>query len=760
MKLGRLPLMILLATAVTVPLAAVQTAFWQLGTFDDLLQGTLQGVTLSQEGELKLAPEPLTVFNPEEAVALSIASDNKHNVYIGTGHQGKVFRVDQNLKGTLLFKASEPEIFALAVGPDGDVYAGSSPEGKIYRITQDGSSSVFADPKGKYIWALAFDHEGRLYAGTGDHGLILRFDSSGKSEVFFDSKQTHIMCLAFDAEDNLIAGSASNGLVYRISPKGKAFVLYQSDLPEIHDLAIDSQGRIDVAALGSASGVGIPQFFARPNLGAPQAAVATVTVEASTAAGETQGSKSQVPARPNPQSPSFNHPAAPAPVYTAPQLPQGKGSLVQILPDNSIQALWSSNKESIFGLAVHRGDILFSTDAGGKIFDLNPSEDAQDLNLVTETHEALATRLLYRGSDLYIATSNIASLIRLGSNPGQEGMYQSPVKDARYVSRWGVIAWRGDAPEGTSLEFFSRSGNSERPDETWSDWDGPYKNAEGSPIKSPAARYIQWKAVFHGSGNQTPSLGDVTVSYLNQNLAPEIHSLTVTPGGERAGLTATPMAPGMPNNGTITITSGTTMNFGAPPSDAGTPLKMPVTLAWQADDPNGDSLLYSIYIKAADEQEWHLVKDRWRLTSYTFDPDTFPDGEYIVKLVASDEESNPPGLAKKAELESAPFWINNTPPSVRVASQSVDSPGAVIHFEVEDAISPLRSAQFSTDEKIWNDIVSDDGVVDSRFETFTLRIGNLEPGEHVIMLRAFDTAGNVGIGKAIVRVPEGSGPRK
>lgn len=758
MKPGRIPLILLVGAVVAVPLAGVQTAFWQTGTFDELLRGTLRGVTLSEGGELQLAPEPLSVFNPEEAMALSIASDSHHNVYIGTGNQGKVFRVDQNLKGSLLFKAPEPEIFALAVGPDGDLYAGSSPEGKIYRLTQDGKSSVFADPKVKYIWALAFDREGRLYAGTGDHGLILRYDSSGKSEVFFDSKQTHIMCLAFDEAGNLLAGSATNGLLYRINPQGKAFVIYKANLPEIHDVALDSQGRIDVAALGSATGIGIPQIFMQPNLGAPTATVTSVTVQASTGAEEPQASKSQAPAHPGTPAPSFNHPTTMPAGFGIQQLPKGKGSLVQILPDNSIETLWSSNEESIFGLAVHHDDILFSTDSGGKIFDLSPSQNSQDLKLLTETHESMATRLLYRDSDLYIATSNIAKLIRLGSTPGREGTYESPVKDTKFVSHWGVIAWRGETPEGTSLEFFSRSGNSERPDETWSDWDGPYKDANGSPIKSPNARYIQWKAVFQGSGETTPTLGDVTVSYLNQNLAPEIHSLTVSPGGERSGPTAMPMPSGIPSSGTITITSGTTMNFGS--SYGGASSKTPVTLTWQADDPNGDTLVYSLYVKSEDEQEWHLVKDRLQVPTYTLEPDTLADGQYVAKLVASDEDSNPPALARKAELESAPFWIDNTPPEVRVVSQTITSAGAVVHFAVETQISPLRSAQASTDGKNWNDVLSDDGVIDSRAETFTVRTGKLGPGEHIITLRAFDTAGNAGIGKAVVRVPEGGAPGK
>ena len=73
-------------------------------------------------------------------------------------------------------------------------------------------------------------------------------------------------------------------------------------------------------------------------------------------------------------------------------------------------------------------------------------------------------------------------------------------------------------------------------------------------------------------------------------------------------------------------------------------------------------------------------------------------------------------------------------------------------FEVEDSTSPLRSAETSLDGKEWQNILSDDGIVDSRKETFTVRLSKLDAGEHVVSLRAFDTAGNLGVGKAVLRI--------
>ncbi len=95
---------------------------------------------------------------------------------------------------------------------------------------------------------------------------------------------------------------------------------------------------------------------------------------------------------------------------------------------------------------------------------------------------------------------------------------------------------------------------------------------------------------------------------------------------------------------------------------------------------------------------------------------------------------------------------------VTVTRQTPSPEGAEVQFQAEDSISPLQSAETSTDGKEWHDVVSDDGVVDSRLERFTVRVRGLTPGEHIIMLRAYDVVGNVGLGKAVVHVA-GNGSR-
>ncbi|MGH9375648.1 MAG: hypothetical protein ACRD1J_05725 [Terriglobia bacterium] len=742
-------------------LLATQTSFWRMGSFENFLKGNLQAVSVSMNGQLTLALQTQDIFNPDETVALSMAADHHGNLYVGTGHQGKIFEVDRQRRGHLLFQAAEPEILALAVGPDGDLYAGSSPEGKIYRITPQGASSIFYNPKARYIWALAFDAQGRLYVGTGDHGQIFRVDRNGEGKMFFASNQTHIMCLAFDRDGNVLAGSDPGGLVYRITPQGKAFVLYQANLPEIHALATDAEGRIYAAALGNAVPSAVPGYFSTPQMpslvSAPAQSV-TVVASAGDAARDPGMTQKQRKAPPQQPAPSANPNVSAGIGSPFKSFALGRGELIEISPDYTAQTLWTSNKEGIFGLSTRGQDVIFSTDADGRIYDLHTSPDGPRLTLLSETRESLPTRILTEGQNLFVATSNVAKLIQIGTTIGTEGAYESPVKDARFISRWGHLFWRAAAPPGCSLEFYVRSGNSARPDNTWSDWSGPYRNPEGSAISSIPARYVQWKAVFHGSDGKSPELREVTLSYLNQNLPPEIRSFSISQGDQKTTLTGTPIVSASPGvsfapAGTVAVSQFESPVYDSPPPEqTAPPAKPPIVFSWQANDPNGDHLSYGLYLKSTDEQQWHLLKGKLKDSSFTLQPSSLANGEYQAKLTASDAPSNPPDQALKTELVSAPFWVDNTVPEISVLSKTLDGTSAMIRFEAVSQVAPLRNAEVSVGENNWREIISDGGIVDLQKESFTVKLSGLKSGEHVVSLRATDTAGNVGIGKAVIRV--------
>ncbi len=100
----------------------------------------------------------------------------------------------------------------------------------------------------------------------------------------------------------------------------------------------------------------------------------------------------------------------------------------------------------------------------------------------------------------------------------------------------------GDVPDGTKLEFSTRSGNTDQPEKTWSDWSEPKPLSTEITIASPNARFLQYRAEFRraaGSPSATARLRRLEFYYQNGNAAPVIARVKVIVKG--FGLTKMPM---------------------------------------------------------------------------------------------------------------------------------------------------------------------------------------------------------------------------
>ncbi len=243
-------------------------------------------------------------------------------------------------------------------------------------------------------------------------------------------------------------------------------------------------------------------------------------------------------------------------------------------------------------------------------------------------------------------------IYRLGDQPGPSGSYEAPVHDSGTASRWGSVSWRADVPAGCDLVFRTRSGNSARPDRTWSDWSGPLTASAGSRITSPNARFIQWKVEMSGTGGATPILDSVTLAYLPQNSPPVVHSVSVISQAQLIS-SAPKSASGSSSAAySVTVSGDTADTSGNTTTSAGTPTQtltraaaQQITVSWQAEDPDGDRLVYSLYFRAEEETQWMLLRSGTHDTSMTFDADILADRGCYFRVFALDRESDPPASA-------------------------------------------------------------------------------------------------------------------
>jgi len=120
-------------------------------------------------------------------------------------------------------------------------------------------------------------------------------------------------------------------------------------------------------------------------------------------------------------------------------------------------------------------------------------------------------------------------------------------------------------------------------------------------------------------------------------------------------------------------------------------------------------------------------------------------------VVASDSPSNPANLAREAELVSAPILIDSTPPTVAASAPRRNGDAVEISVDADDRGSSLRRCEVSLDAGPWMPIEAADGVTDSPRERFEVHLDRVSPGEHLIVIRVFDAAGNVGLTKVVVR---------
>ena len=755
-------------TSSTRFLYATTTKTWTETDRSDFARGKLENVSLHGRGNLTLSPNKLRIKELPAAYVWCLAKNEEGLIFAGTGDPGSIFKITQAGDVTEFYKTPELHVKTIATDNTGNIYAGTLPHGRIYKITSDGEGGIFCELPDPYIWDLVFDGNDNLYAATGINGIIYKISKEGVPSVFFDSTYSNILDLIIDEDNNIYAACEPEGLIYKITTNGNAFVLYDAEEDEVHCLAIDKNG---VLYAGTSSGRP-PVLPVIPPPAPPQIQfpppIEELPYEATDILLSDIFPNTNMYNSKRPSEDYIKNRIGKRPV------PAERNSVYRIDRDGRVKEILVVGKAFILCLTVNsNNDVLVGTGNKARLFKI-VNGNVEDTSLLYDFYESQVLDILpYKDGCKYIATGNNANIYQLSSDYSSKGTYESGVHDTSYISSWGCISWEGSTSSQTEISLSTRSGNSKKPDITWSDWSEEYKRS-GEKTKSPPARFIQYRATLTTNNSITaPILDNASIAYLPQNQPPLIRSIKISsPGNSSKEKT------GANNNSKISKTPSYPKkkenNFGLSIHE---PKKL---INWESTDPNNDRLRFDLEYKCIEENKWKELRRNIKEEKiYHWNTNRIPDGYYQVKVIASDALDNPMELALKEEKASNTFLVDNTRPVISDLKTIMEPdppeqhpPGQalpdkwqagvrtghagsragntlIISGIARDEMCNINEIQYSIDSGDWNPVFPADKIFDSKEESFLLKIPYVSTEEHTVVINAIDAEGNVGSGRIV-----------
>ncbi|MGD0059513.1 MAG: hypothetical protein ABSD58_08860 [Verrucomicrobiia bacterium] len=705
---------------------AVKTERWELKSPEDFMTGKRQRLVVTSDGQLRLGYDATKLGEFAKEIWCS-AVDRDGTIYFGTGSPADVYALGKDGRTTKLLEADSIAVTALTLDSRGNLYAATMPDGKIYKIsTSNKAASTKPDEaycrlRAPYIWSLLADKKDQIFAGTGPDGKVFHVSPDGKVEEWFAAEDSNILSLALDANGALLAGGSDRGLLFRITEKGKGVVLHEFAEDEVKALAVNGD---DVYIGVNKQRVKRPRGVAarRPSAAEFEDLTQRLTGQfGASVTAETAGPGRETP----PEARLVNLLA---------------GTLYVQHADGRVDRLANWSDESIQDVKVDGdGMVLAGMSGKGRVYRVRNDQN-WELLFAFEEQQTL-TLTLRDGKLAFVGTGNIGNGYGIDPQKARDGNFTSEVRDCRFLTTWGNLFWMGSG----AISVSTRTGNTALPDSTWSEWSGTLTNSPAK-VASPRARFIQVRAQLAAASE--PMLKSLSLYYQMQNQKPEVLSVEIgeksKPAPEKPkSEQSAEQKPGDSSSGPSveSDSESTPKTEDARPKPAN-PVK---EIHWRATDKDGDSLVYRLYYQADGDGAWvpAFLDKPLHKTEYSWDTDSIPDGWYRIKVVASDEESNPVGEALTDEKISDLVKVDNTRP--QVLELSYDTASGILKGIARDNLSLIRYLEYSVDGGEWKYFAPKDGVFDSREEAFEVKIGPLAAGPHFIAVRATDEEGNVGV---------------
>ncbi len=664
-------------------LFAAGTYYWTLDNYQTFNKGKLDNMKLSEEGVLSLSLKIKQLSGIDAMFIWDMKEDSNGNIYIATGNEGIVYKMDKKGKTTKFFETDSLAAFRILIDKNDDIYVATLTKGIIYKVDSKGKGFIVYTFKEESIWDIEFYHNDIIIA-TGPPGILYQLNvATKKIKEIVKTKEMYIISIAVDKED-IYLGTSEKGAIYKLTKDGHLNVIYQVGETEVHSLIIN-KGLIYAGTSDKDSKL--------------------VKVD------EQQLKQDQ---QQNPQQSQDQSKSLFTQLQDFKKIVPAINTVYEIKENEYINKIIESKDTTFLSLVADHDSIYIGSGDDGIIYRYLNKKIEKIAQL--EEQQILCFAQL-KNRDIILGTGNIGHMYLLEPSMANQGEYLSQVFDANGWAFWGKLQWDEKVLGSTFVSLQTRTGNVEDIDDTWSDWSVEYNNAQGSKVSSPTARFFQFKINFKTRDeNKTPEIYSVSMPYLIKNKRPEIMFFQLSDEGANTKIEESKDKRFQPK-----------LNF------------YEIMLVWEAKDPDKDDMQYSIYAQQKDLKNWVLIQDKILDKKLKIDTRTIPDGVYYFKLIADDIPSNGIGQNLTNSMISKPYIIDNTPPEITLEYKKRNDNTYLIQGVVKDNLSNISKISYSIDTKDWVNVFPEDLIFDSDKESFNF---NYQLDTGIIMISAQDASGN------------------
>ncbi len=614
--------------------------------------------------------------------------------------------------GFTLGAAAIPEattVFAAATLADGSTLVGTSPHGKVYKAAGD-TVTLFADTGALAVTGIVQAKNGTIYASTMPDGKIFKL-TQGKAEPFATLPDTsHVWAIALDKNGTgLFAATGPEGKVFHVEANGSSSVYFRSTEPHLVSLAVADNGDVYAGSSGKGQLYKITGAGRATVLGdMPGEEVKGIAIGKGNVVWVISNEYGEIPEPPKRSAAAGRTPAGPS---SPAKVKPGKGQLHRFDAQGRAERMMKHDDTHYLSLALDENGVPYvGTGAEGRVYTV---DDAHTVTMLADTDERQVGALSVRGGKGFIASSDPPVLHRILGRGGPDAVWTSKVLDATLRARFGTLSWRASGP----IELSFRTGGTGAPDATWTGWSNPITTPTSI---NATARYVQVRARFSRDPNAT--LSEVTIPFVTENVRPVVTEVNAAP----KSAPAKEPAKEVPASG------------GEPPKHENV-----VRVTWKVENPDNDSLRYRVAYKREGQAQWRDAlkpDDIHTKAELDWDTSALPEGKYRVRVEASDEPANPADQVLKHALESDTVVIDNTPPRIDTLTLA----GRRLRVRAVDGTSPIARIELAVDGRTeWRPLAPADGVFDTTDESVDADVTAIVPaGSHVVVVRAFDAAGN------------------